>query len=63
MRRYQPIYATLKRRFSRQELIRLGFRDDGSQMVKRGACRSLLATATASSGDSWRVTPLVRHWR
>jgi len=52
----QRIYSTLRRRFSETELIRLGFRHEGSLMVKRGACRALLAEASLS-GKAWRVTP------
>lgn len=58
----QRIYSTLRRRFSETELIRLGFRHEGSLMVKRGACRALLAEASLS-GKAWRVTPYVRYWR
>lgn len=57
------IYATLPRRFGRNELVLLGFQQDGSQMVKRGAGRVLYATASSLDGASWRVTPLVRRWR
>lgn len=62
-KREPKIYATLRRRFDTSELVRLGFRPDGSQMVKRGACRVLYATASSHNGLSWRVTPLVRDWR
>ena len=57
------IYATLKRRFSETALRGLGFRPEGSQMVKRGGCRVELASATSDNDASWRVTPLVRYWR
>lgn len=57
------VYATLRRRFGKSELVLLGFQQDGSQMVKRGACRVPYATASSLDGVSWRVTPLVRHWR
>jgi hypothetical protein len=56
------IYSTLRRRFAETELIRLGFRHEGYLMVKRGACRALLAEASPS-GQMCRVTPYVRHWR
>lgn len=57
------IYATLKKRYTTEALIRLRFTRDGSQMVKRGACRAELAVATSLDGVWWRVTPLARHWR
>jgi hypothetical protein len=57
------VYATLARRFAFSELVRLGFRQDGSKMVKRGAGRVVYATASSHNGLSWRVTPLVRQWR
>lgn len=57
------IYATIKRRFSTEELRRLGFVAHGSQMVKRGAQRREKAVATSLNGTSWRVTPFERHWR
>ncbi len=56
------IYATLKRRFSATELRQLGFRPEGTKMVKRGGCRTILATASGGP-ESFRVTPLVRYWR
>jgi hypothetical protein len=56
------IYATTRRRFSSSELVRLGFRQEGSVWVKRGGCRQMLATASGT-GDSFRVTPYARHWR
>lgn len=56
------IYATTRRRFSCVELVRLGFRQEGSVWVKRGGCRQVLATASGT-GESFRVTPLARHWR
>jgi len=62
-RREPKIYATLRRRFDIGELVRLGFQRDGSQMVKRGACRVVYATATSHNGLAWVVTPLVRYWR
>ena len=61
--RREKIYATLRKRFSTQQLRSLGFVRDGSRMVKRGACRAEYATATSLDGISWRVTPLVRQWR
>jgi len=61
--RNPPIYSTLKRRFCTLELQRMGFVRSGSFMVRLGMCRSELARATSSDGQSWRVTPLVRHWR
>ena len=57
------IYATLKKRYSVLELRRLGFRSDGSRMVKLGGCRVELATASSMDGNSWRVTPMVKNWR
>ena len=60
----QPrVYSTLKRRFTAQALMQMGFVREGSAMARRGVCRSLKATASSSDGDWWRVTPLVRHWR
>lgn len=63
MPRTPKIYATLRRRFCTAELKRLGFRYEGSEMVRRGACRALLATASSLDGEAWRVTPLARQWR
>jgi hypothetical protein len=62
MRKQPRIYSTLRRRFSETELIRLGFRHEGGLLVKRGACRALLAEAS-KSGGSWRVTPYAKYWR
>jgi len=62
-RREPKVYATLQRRFGRRELVLLGFQQDGSQMVKRGAGRVTYATASSLDGQSWRVTPLVLRWR
>lgn len=61
--RAPTVYATTKKRFCKAELVRLGFREQGSSMEKRGAGRSLLATAFSPDGMSFRVQPLVRHWR
>jgi hypothetical protein len=61
--RQPKIYATLRRRYTRQALLGMKFVRDGSRMVRFGACRSELATATSLDGEWWRVTPLVRHWR
>lgn len=63
MKRSPKVYATLRRHYTETELKHLGFRAEGALMVKRGGCRVVLATASASpnSLDSWRVTPLVRH--
>lgn len=55
------IYATTKKRYSETELRQMGFRQEGSEWVKRGACRLVLATATGLNG-SYRVTPPVRGW-
>jgi hypothetical protein len=62
-KRQPKVYATLRRRFGRSELVLLGFQQDGSQMVKRGAGRVVYATASSLDGASWHVTPLVRYWR
>lgn len=62
-KREPKVYATLRRCFGRSELVLLGFQQDGSQMVKRGAGRVLYATASSLNGLSWRVTPLVKHWK
>jgi hypothetical protein len=64
--RREKVYATLPQRFCAAELKRLGFRYEaasGSQMIKRGAARTLLATASSLDGQVWRVTPAVRFWR
>jgi len=58
-----PIYATLKRHFTTQALLNLRFVQDGSRMVKRGACRREKAVATSLDGRMWRVTPLERGWK
>lgn len=66
MPRSEKIYATLQRRFATSELRRLGFRYEagsGSQMVKRGAGRALLATASSLDTHMWRVTPQARSWK
>ena len=57
-----PVYSTLRKRYATAELIRMRFTSDGSRMVKRGACRRELATATSLDGRIWRVTPIVRGW-
>lgn len=57
------IYATLAKRYTTEALAQLRFTRDGSRMVKRGACRAELATATSLDGVWWRVTPLARRWR
>jgi uncharacterized protein (DUF169 family) len=68
MHRRQPkIYATLRRRFCREALTRMGFQrtsSSGSALVKLGAMRTPYATASPD-GEFWRVTPLVspRVWR
>jgi len=62
MARTSKIYATLRRRFCTTELRRLGFSIVGGEMVKRGACRVHLATASSLDGETWRVTPLARQW-
>lgn len=67
MHRIQPkIYATLRRRFCREALKRMGFQKtstSGSTLVKLGAMRTPYATAS-QDGEFWRVTPLVsrRVW-
>jgi hypothetical protein len=61
--RAPKIYATLRKRFCTEALLSMGFVRDGSQMVKRGACRTELASASSLDGNFWRVTPLARHWR
>lgn len=64
MRRHQPrVYSTLKRNFTTEALIGMGFVRSGSTMVRRGMCRLELARATSLDGQTWRVTPLVRRWR
>ncbi|SDR62984.1 hypothetical protein SAMN05445850_8550 [Paraburkholderia tuberum] len=68
MHRRQPkIYATLRRRFCKDALKRMGFQytsTSGSTLVKLGAMRTPYATARPD-GEFWRVTPLVspRVWR
>jgi hypothetical protein len=62
-KRQPKVYATLRRYFDRSELVRLGFQQDGSQLVKRGAGRVIYATASSLNELSWRVTPLVKHWK
>ncbi|MBK3779915.1 hypothetical protein G3A43_06580 [Paraburkholderia aspalathi] len=57
------IYTTLRRQFTTEALHHLGFVHDGTRMVKRGACRKELATASSLDQVWWRVTPLVRQWR
>jgi hypothetical protein len=60
MSRQQKIYCTLRRRYSKEALIAMGFKRSGSDLVKLGACRVEYATASldARSG-AWRITPLV----
>lgn len=62
-KRQPKVYATLRRYFDRSELVMLGFQQDGSQLVKRGAGRVIYATASSLNRLSWRVTPLVKHWK
>ncbi|WP_152565249.1 hypothetical protein [Caballeronia glathei] len=57
------IYATLKKQYTTEALKNMGFTSDGSFMVKRGARRCELATASSLDGIWWRVRPLVRRWR
>ncbi|CAE6823607.1 hypothetical protein R70006_06326 [Paraburkholderia domus] len=57
------VYAEVRKPFSTQALMGMGFVRDGSQMVKRGARRLEKAIAYSRDGDIWRVTPLVRHWK
>ena len=57
------IYATLRKRYTTEALQALGFKRDGSQMVKRGACRVELAIASSLNGVWWRVRPLTRRWK
>jgi hypothetical protein len=59
----QRIYSTLRKSFATEELVRLGFRFEGSLLVKRGAHRAEVAVASSLNGTTWRVTPLARHWR
>lgn len=61
--RHPKIYSTLRKRFCTTALVSMGFVRDGSQMVKRGACRTELAIASSLDGEFWRVTPLARRWR
>ena len=61
--RKQPIYSTLKKRFTSEALRGLRFVQDGSRMVKLGACRQERAVATSMDGQWWRVTPLERGWK
>ena len=62
-RRHPRAYSTLKRTFTTVALQQLGFRPEGSLMVRRGMCRTELARASSSDGQLWRVTPLTRRWR
>jgi hypothetical protein len=57
------VYAIAKKRFTTEALIAMRFRREGSQMVKRGAGRVELASATSLDGNWWRVRPAVRHWQ
>lgn len=64
--RPDQIYASPRRRLSTAELQCIGFKYEkgsGSVLVKRGAGRVLLATASSLDGKVWRVTPYVRRWR
>lgn len=66
MARPDKIYASPRQRFSTAELQRIGFKYEqgsGSVLVKRGAGRVLVATASSLDGKAWRVTPYVRRWR
>lgn len=56
------VYATTKKRYAERELMQMGFRREGSLMIKRGGCRFVLAEASGAN-DSFRVTPYVRNWR
>lgn len=59
----RPVYTTLQERFTTQALKNLRFTQDGSRMVKLGACRRERAVATSLDGLWWRVTPLERGWK
>ena len=64
MRKRQPkMYAVLRKRFTKEALQRLLFVAEGSLMVRRGACRRVLAEASSLDGVWWRVRPLDRHWK
>ncbi|CAD6561954.1 hypothetical protein LMG28727_07595 [Paraburkholderia kirstenboschensis] len=68
MHRRQPmIYPTLRRRFCKDALKRMGFQftsTSGWTLVRLGAMRRPHATASPD-GEFWRVAPLVssRVWR
>lgn len=61
--RKQRIYSTLKKRFTTEALRRLRFMQNGSRLVKLGACRRERAVATSPDGQLWRVTPRERGWQ
>jgi hypothetical protein len=63
MPKQAPVYATLKRRYTTEALTLLRFVRDGSSMVKRGHCRSVMAQATSLDGQWWCVRPLTRDWK
>jgi hypothetical protein len=56
-------YATLKRRFSKTELIRLNFRFEGANLVKRYCQKPIAIAYPDGSNDFFRVTPYAKYWR
>ncbi len=61
--REPKVYATVRKRYPTETLRRMGFVAELSWMVKRGACRKVIATATSQNGDMWTVKPECRHWK
>lgn len=62
--RRAAVYAVLRKRYSEQALVLMGFRRDRNmRLLKLGLCRSVLAEAISSDGITWRVRPYVRRWR
>lgn len=61
--REPKIYATIRKRFPTETLRQMGFVQELSEMVKRGACRKVKATATSRDGEMWTVRPECRDWK
>lgn len=61
--REPKVYAEVRKRFPTETLRHFGFVHELSWMVKRGAGRKIVATATSRDGDMWTVRPECRYWK
>ena len=60
--RARRVYCTLRKSFTIETLLRLGFVRNGSLLVRR-VMRKDVAVASSSGGTTWRVTHMVRFWK